>query len=163
MIKFSIANSISARGWLVLVTLSMGVYLLLPDRGLAQNNQGQNDQGIKLGVLNGTYSVHITGYVPDSSGNKVPLAVAGRVTHFANGTESGVATASVNGQLQTTTFTGTLTLNPDGVSWSETVTQTSPPFLTLHYILYPTPDGNTINEVETDPETTDAGVLTRGR
>jgi hypothetical protein len=92
--------------------------------------------------------------------------VAGRVTHFANGTngtESGVATASVNGQLQTTTFTGTLTVNPDGVSWSETVTQTSPPYLTLHYILYPTPDGNTINEVETDSGTTDAGVLTRGR
>ena len=164
--KLSIANSISARGWLVLVTASMGLGLLLPDHGLAQNNQGQNDQGIKLGVLNGTYSVHITGYVPDSSGNQVFLAVAGRVTHFANGTngtESGVATASVNGQLQTTTFTGTLTLNPDGVSWSEIVTQTSAPFLTLHYILYPTPDGNTINEVETDPGTTDAGVLTRGR
>ena len=59
----------------VTVTPSMGLYLLLPDHGMAQNNQGQNDQGIKLGVLNGTYSVHITGYVPDSSGNKVPLAV----------------------------------------------------------------------------------------
>jgi hypothetical protein len=124
---------------ILLVTASIGLYLLLPNHGLAQNNQGQNDQGIKLGILNGTYSVHITGYVPDSSGNEVPLAVAGRVTHFANGsngTESGVATASVNGQLQTTTFTGTLTVNPDGVSWSETVTQTSPPSLTLHYILY---------------------------
>ena len=164
--KLAIANSISTRGWLVLVTASMGLYLLLPDHGLAQNNQSQNDQGIKLGVLNGTYSVHITGYVPDSSGNEVPLAVAGWVTHFANatnGTESGVATASVNGQLQTTTFTGTLTVNPDRVSWSETVTQTGPPFLTLHYILYPTPDGNTINEVQTDLGTTDAGVLTRGR
>jgi hypothetical protein len=138
--KLSIANSISARGWLVLVTASMGLYLLLSDHGLAQNNQGQNDQGIKLGVLNGTYSVHITGYVPDSSGNQVPLAVAGRVTHFANGnsgTESGVATASVNGVLQTTTFTGTLKVNPDGVSWSETVTQTNPPYYALHYILYP--------------------------
>jgi hypothetical protein len=82
----SLSNSISARGWLVLVTVSMDLYLPLPDHGLAQNNQGQNDQGIKLAVLNGTYSVHITGYVPDSSGNKVPLALAGRVTHFANGT-----------------------------------------------------------------------------
>jgi hypothetical protein len=99
--NLSIANSIRARGLLVLVTASMGLYLLLLDRGLAQNNQGQNDQGIKLGVLNGTYSLHITGYVPDSSGNMVPLAVAGRVAHFANGTngtELGVATASVNGQ-----------------------------------------------------------------
>jgi hypothetical protein len=101
--------------------------------------------------------------VLDSSGSgNVPLAVAGRVTHFANGTESGVATASVNGVLSTVPFKGTLTLNPDGVSWSETVIQTSPPFFTLHYILYPTPDGNFINEVETDPGTTAAGVLTRG-
>ena len=90
--KLSIANLIIAREWLVLVTASMGLYLLLPDRGLAQNNQGQKDKGI-----NGTYSVHITGYVPDSSGNQVPLAAAGRVTHFANGTEIGVATASNNG------------------------------------------------------------------
>ena len=78
---------VSGRGWLVLVTASMGLYLLLPDRGLAQNNQG------KIGI-NGTYSVHITGYViTDSSGDKVPLAVAGQVTHFTNktsGTESDV-------------------------------------------------------------------------
>jgi hypothetical protein len=80
--KLSIANSISARGWLVLVTASMGLDLLLPDHGSAQNNQGQNDQGVKLGILNGIYSVHITGYVTDSSGDKVPLAVAGRVTHL---------------------------------------------------------------------------------
>jgi hypothetical protein len=151
-------NLIIARRWLVLVTASMGLYLLLPNRGLAQNNQGQNDRGI-----NGTYSVHITGYViTDSSGDKVPLAVAGRVTHFANGTESGVATSSFNGQLSTVPFTGTLTRNPDGVSWSETVHQTIPGGLTLHFILYPTPDGNIINEVETDSGTILAGVLTRG-
>src|SRR6516164_11265522 len=68
-------NLIIARRWLVLVTACMGLYLLLPDRGLAHDDQGQNDQGI-----NGTYSVHITGYViTDSAGDKVPLAVAGRV------------------------------------------------------------------------------------
>ena len=113
------------------------------------------------GNINGTYSVHITGYVPGPTG-LVPLVAAGRVTHFANGTEIGVATASVNGgQAQTTTFTGTLTLNADGVSWSETVKQTSPPFFILHYILYPTPDGNTINQIETDLGTTSDGILTR--
>ena len=149
---------VSGRGWLVLVTASMGLYLLLPDRGLAQNNQG------KIGI-NGTYSVHITGYViTDSAGDKVPLAVAGQVTHFTNktsGTESGVATSSFNGVLSTVPFTGTLELNSDGVSWSEIVTQSIPGGLTLHFILYPTPDGNIINEVETDPGTILAGVLTR--
>ena len=153
-------NLIIARRWLMLVTVSMGLYLLLPDRGLAHDDQGQNDQGI-----NGTYSVHITGYViTDSAGDKVPLAVAGQVTHFTNktsGTESGVATSSFNGVLSTVPFTGTLELNSDGVSWSEIVTQSIPGGLTLHFILYPTPDGNIINEVETDPGTILAGVLTR--
>jgi hypothetical protein len=142
----------------------MGLYLVLPNRGLAHDDQGQNDQGI-----NGTYSVHITGYViTDSAGDKVPLVVAGRVTHFTNGTsgtESGVATSSFNGVFSTTTFTGTLKRNSDG-SWSEIVNQTSttnPPLLKgLTFILYPTRDGNIINEVETDPGTILAGVLTRG-
>jgi hypothetical protein len=169
MDKLSIANLIITRGWLVLVTASMGLYLLLPDRGLAQNNQGQNPTvtpGAPIDAgINGTYSVHITGYViTDSSGDKVPLAVAGRVTHFTNrtsGTESGVATTSFNGVLSTVPFTGTLKLNSDG-SWSEIVTQSIPGGLTLHFILYPTPDGNIINEVETDSGTILAGVLTRG-
>src|SRR5215472_14947240 len=156
--------------WLVLVTASMGLYLLLPDRGLAQNNQGQNPTvtpGAPIDAgINGTYSVHITGYVGLPS--LIPLAVAGRVTHFINGdrgTERGVATTMVNGQKITTTFEGTLKLNPDGVSWSEIVNQTSttsPPLLKgLTFILYPTPDGNIINEVETDGGTVAAGVLTR--
>jgi hypothetical protein len=148
------------RTWLALVTVSLGLYLGLSVCGLA-NDQGQNNQGQCDAGINGTYSVHITGYVPGPSGNLVPLAAAGRVTHFANGTEIGVATSVNNGQYQTTTFKGTLTLNPDGVSWSETVIQTSAPFFTLHFILYPTPDGNIINEVETDAGPTLAGVLTR--
>src|SRR5215471_5714222 len=159
--KLSDANLIIARRWLVLVTASMGLYLVLPNRGLAHDDQGQNDQGI-----NGTYSVHITGYViTDSSGDKVPLAVAGQVTHFTNGTrgtESGVATSSFNGVLSTVPFTGTLELNSDGVSWSEIVKQSIPGGLTLHFILYPTPDVNIINEVETDSGTILAGILTRG-
>jgi hypothetical protein len=131
--------------------------LLADDR---DHDQGQNDKAI-----NGTYSVHITGYViTDTSGDKVPLAVAGRVTHSVkgtSGTESGVATTSFNGVLSTIPFTGTLELNSDGVSWSEIVTQSIPGGLTLHFILYPTPDGNIINEVETDSGTILAGVLTR--
>src|SRR5215471_7815443 len=122
--KLSIANLLIARRWLVLVTASMGLYLVLPNRGLANDDESQNGQGI-----NGTYSVHITGYViTDSSGDKVPLAVAGRVTHFANrnsGTERGVATSSFNGTLSTVPFTGTLERNSDG-SWPEIVTQSIP-------------------------------------
>jgi hypothetical protein len=42
------------RIWLALVTVSFGLYLGLPVCGLAQNNQGQNDQGpgINLGGSN---------------------------------------------------------------------------------------------------------------
>ena len=67
MVKLSIANLIIARRWLVLVTASMGLYLVLPERGLAQNNQGQNDQGINLVVPKGAYAFRDTGQVTRKS------------------------------------------------------------------------------------------------
>jgi hypothetical protein len=147
--------------WLVLITASLGLYFGTPVCGLAQNDQG----GIKLGVPNGTYVFNITGLVPPTPGatTLVPLAAVGRVTYFANGTTSGVTSFSIDGQLQTeVTFAGTFTVNTDG-SVSETDKQTSGPGLLLHFSLYPTPDGNTLTIVQTDPGTIASGVDTRGR
>ena len=147
--------------WLVLVTASMGLYLVLADRGLAQNNQGQNNQGTNLGVPNGTYSIQITGQIPVAPGSTtlVPIAVAGRGTYFANGTSSGVFSVSINGQVQRgVTATGTFTANGDG-SFSETDTNSLGG--KLHFDLYPTLDGSTIKEIGTDPGTIVSGVLTR--
>ena len=148
------------RRWLALAIAFLGLYLALPDCGLAQNNQGQNDQGVNLGVPNGTYSTQITGQIPDPSGSGklVPIVVAGRGTYFANGTVSGVVSFSLNGQVQKVTFTGTFKANGDGsFSESDANNQGTP----LHFILYPTLDGNTINEIETDPGTIVSGVETR--
>jgi hypothetical protein len=137
----------------------MGLYLVLPDRGLAQNNQGQNDQGINRGVPNGTYSVQITGQItPPGSTTMVPLAVAGRATYFANGATSGVFSVSINGQVQRVTATGTFTANGDG-SFSETDQNSLG--ATLHFSLWPTLDGNIINEIEFDSGTIVSGLLTR--
>ena len=83
------------RRCLALAIAFLGLYLALPDCGLAQNNQGQNDQGIKLGVPNGTYAFQDTGYVLGPSGNLVPLGAAGRLTFFANGTTSGLVSFSI--------------------------------------------------------------------
>jgi hypothetical protein len=133
----------------------MGLYLVLPDRGLAQNNQGQNE----LGVPNGTYSVHITGLVtPPGFTTMVPLAVAGRATYFANGRTSGVFSVSINGQVQKVTATGTFTANGDG-SFSETDQNSLGE--TLNFRLWPTLDGNIINEIQFETGAVVTGVLTR--
>ena len=155
--KLSIASVIIARRWLVLVTASMGLCLVLADRGLAQD-----DQGMKLGVPNGTYASHSTGYIPlGPSGSLVPLAAAGHITYFTDGTTSGVFTTSVNGQISTFPVHGTWTLNPDG-SVSETDTQTGGQGLTLHFRDYPTVDGNTIPIIQIDPGFIASGINVRG-
>ena len=134
--------------------------MLAADRGLAQD-----DQGNKPGVPNGTYASHVTGYVPlGPSGSLVPLAAAGHITYSADGTTSGVFTGSINGQISTFPVQGTWTLNPDG-SVSETDVQTvitGGPGLTLHFLDYPTLDGNTITFVQTDPGFIAGGIETRG-
>jgi hypothetical protein len=158
MVKFSIASLIIARRWLVVLSASMGLYLALAtDRGLAHD-----DQGIKPGVPNGTYASHVTGYVPAGpSGPLVALAAAGHITYSADGTTSGVFTASIGGQISTFPVHGTWTINPDG-SFSETDTQAGGPGLTLHFRAYPTLDGNTITFAQTDPGSIASGVETRG-
>ena len=147
----------------------MGLYLVLADRGLAQN---QNDQGIKPGVPNGTYVSHITGLIPPPGsppGTPPTLTLAAiiRITYFPNatrtgGTTSGVASASIEGTVLTgIPIAGTFTVNGDG-SVTEIDTQTGPPGQTLTFILYPTLDANTIAILEIDQGTIASGVETRG-
>jgi hypothetical protein len=143
--------------------------LILPTLAYAQNNQG-NDQGNgRPGVPNGTYVFTNSGWVPEHPDQhpvvdgQVPIAGAGRVTFFANGTLSGVSGFTAGGQVFSVTQAGTFTPNGDG-SFSETVIITSinPPFQsTAHLFLYPSPDGNTIGFFGTDPGETTNGVLTR--
>ena len=150
--------------WLALVTVSLGLYLGLSVCGLAQNDQGQNDQGtgIKLGVPNGTYAVQESGYVTDASGNLVALQVAGQITFSADGKVTALSSFSVPGipPFSRVGASGTFKVNGDG-SVSETVTTTLGDV--RHFDLYPTPDGNTFTFVDTDPGTIISGFGTRGR
>jgi hypothetical protein len=138
----------------------MSLYLVLPDRGLAQNNQGS---GIKLVIPNGTYAFRDSGYVTDpNTGNLLPLEAAGQETYFANGTLSGLVSFSLGGTIfKMVPLKGTFTVNADG-SQSQTVTQLAPPGFTLHFDGWITPDGNTITFVATDPGSVVSGIATRG-
>jgi hypothetical protein len=148
--------------------------LILPALAYAQNNQGDDQgdgrPGIKPGIPNGTYVSHITGLVPaiPPATGLAPIGAIVRLTYFPNaimsgGITSGVASFSVGGTVLTgVPIAGTFTVNGDG-SVTEIDTQTSGPGLTLHFILYPTPDANTIAILETDTGTIASGVETRGR
>jgi hypothetical protein len=153
--------------------------LILPALAYAQNNQGDDQgdgrHGIHPGVPNGTYSFTDNGWVPANPNQhpvvdgQVPLAGAGRETFIptgttnglAFGTTSGVSAFSAGGQLfSPVIFAGTFKVLADG-SVSATTTILTPFQETLHFILYPSPDGNTIAFVQTDAGITINGVLTR--
>ena len=76
------------------------------------------------------------------------------------GKTSGVLTASINGQISPITIKGTFQVNKDG-SVFETEQQTGGPNALLHFTDYPTPDGNTITFVATDPGSIVSGIDTR--
>ena len=148
--------------------------LILPTLAYAQNNQG-NGPGINPAVPNGTYSFTDNGWVPANLcqhpvvDGQVPVAEAGRETFIptgttnglAFGTTSGVSAFSAGGQLfSPVIFAGTFKVLADG-SVSATTTILTPFQETVHFNLYPSPDGNTIGLFGTDPGETTNGVLTR--
>jgi hypothetical protein len=134
----------------------MGLYLVLPNRGLAND-----DEGIKPGVPNGTYVFTDSGYFvpPAVPSGQVPEAGAGSLTFFANGTVRGVSAFSFGGDVFRITSAGTFTVNADG---SVSVTVTTSLGDVLHFIDYLTPDGNTLAFVQTDPGSIHNAVARRG-
>jgi hypothetical protein len=138
------------RTWLALVTASVGLYLVLPERGAAQ---------VTVGTFRGTYVFGFTGYTIDASGNHTPFADGGRETYFGNGHSAGVFTFTTNGFIGSRlSFTATYTVNADG-SASETVTDENGHV--SHFDVYITRDGSTFGFVGTDPGVISAGVATR--
>jgi hypothetical protein len=149
--------------------------LILPALAYAQNNQGNGGPGFNLGIPNGTYVFNITGLFPPtpSATSLAPVAAVTRITYTPNATGSGGTTSGVASYsfappgASTVLFTGVpvvgfFTVQGDG-SLLETYIQKGPPFQTLHFISYPTPDANTIAILETDPGAVASGVGTRGR
>ncbi|MBV8223747.1 MAG: hypothetical protein JO232_00995 [Verrucomicrobia bacterium] len=146
------------RTWLALVAASVGLYLVLPDRGLAQS--------ITLGTLKGTYiSAQPVGYIT-INGNLTLISEADVATFFGNGTLSGMATVAlaIPGAPENfrVTYTGTYKVNPDGVSMSAIVTITNPPPAIIdHFDLYPTLDGSSFAIIPTDPGVFQSAIYTR--
>ena len=140
--------------------------LILPALAYADNNRSDDHGDGRPGVPNGTYFITENGWVPANPNQapvvdgQVPLAGSGQQTFFANGTTSGVAAFSAGGEVFSITFKGTFTPNGDG-SFSETDNILTPFQETVHKILYPTPDGNTIAFVATDPGSTLNGFFAR--
>ena len=93
----------------------------------------------------------------------VPLQAAGQETFFANGKITGLVSFSYGGTIFShVRLKGSFTVNGDG-SVSQTVTQLDNPGLTLDFVAYLTPDGNTMTFVNTDTGTIVSGFATRGR
>jgi hypothetical protein len=123
-----------------------------------------------LRIIKATDLVSIWSSLPGSPPTTLLIAAAGRITYIPTGTingqvtgkTSGVLTASINGQIFPITVKGFFTVNPDG-SVSGIEKQTGGPNALLHFTGYPTPDGNTITFVATDPGSIVSGIATRGR
>jgi hypothetical protein len=146
------------RTWLALVAASVGLYLVLPDRGLAQS--------ITVKTLKGTYVGAATGSITLlPSGEVVQITLAGVETFFGDGTASGDITFALvfpGGSIESgihQTFTATYTLNADGVSF--TVINTNPAGDMNTEVLYPTLDGSTFTLNQTTPGSFLSSVWTR--
>jgi hypothetical protein len=94
----------------------------------------------------------------------IPITSAGVETFFGNGHASGVVTVAIGPVggapvqvFQQVAFTAIYSVNPDGVSVSETTFGPE----TDHFLLYPTPDGSTIAQIQTDAGDVRSNVLTR--
>jgi hypothetical protein len=143
------------RRWLTLVAAFVGLYLVLPDRGLAQS--------ITLETLKGTYiAAQPVGYIT-INGNLTLISQSDVATFLGNGTFSGMATVAIAipGAPENfrSTFTGTYKVNPDGVSMSA-IAKTSQGD-TLHMDIYPTLDGSSFSIIPTDPGTFASAIYTR--
>jgi hypothetical protein len=140
------------RTWLALVAASVGLYLVLPDRGLAQS--------ITLGTLKGTYvSSQPVVYTTTTTSNNLTLMTQAVVAIFdGKGNLSGMSTgAAVTpgapvSNFQGATFTGTYMVNPDGMRMSVIVGSEQ-------FDLYPTLDGSTFALISTKPGLFESAAL----
>lgn len=107
----------------------------------------------RLRTLKGTYVYANDGYIVTGS-ERVPFAQAGRDFIHGNGTLTGSATVSTNGEITRITYTGTYTLEPD---CSGTVTLTDNLGGTAHFDIFVTNNGESTTFIQTD-----AGYVTSG-
>ena len=101
-------------------------------------------------TLNGTYVLHGEGTIVGVG----PLAIVGWLTHDGKGNVvKGSMTASVNGTISMFTVSATYTVNSDCSGSLEAQGQ--------HYNMVVSPDGKTVNWIQTDSGTVSSGTEVR--
>jgi hypothetical protein len=149
------------RTWLALVAASVGLYLVLPDRGLAQK--------ITVATLKGTYVAAATGTItiPPPPGEVVQITLAGVEIFPGDGTATGAITLALifpDGSIVPNiheTFNATYTLNADGVSFTATNRNPANPLDVNTEVFYPTLDGSTFTSNQTTKGSFLSAVWTR--
>ncbi|WPB81842.1 hypothetical protein KYC5002_22345 [Archangium violaceum] len=97
-------------------------------------------------VLKGTYVYANNGYIVTGS-DRIPFAQAGGDAFRGDGTFTGSAAVSTNGEITRITYTGTYTLKPD---CSGTATLTDNLGVTAHFDMFVTKNGESITFLQTD-------------
>jgi len=147
------------RTWLALVAASVGLYLVLPDRGLAQS--------ITVATLKGTYVTAATGTITIPSGEVVQITLAGVEIFPGDGTATGAITLALifpGGSIVPNiheTFKATYTLNADGVSFTAINRNPANPADVNTEVFYPTLDGSTFTSNQTTTGSFLSAVWTR--
>ncbi|PTL79760.1 hypothetical protein [Vitiosangium sp. GDMCC 1.1324] len=138
----------------------MGSVLTAGLLGLAHEASGEalavepsTNSQCKPRMLKGKYVYANDGYIVSGS-ERVPFSQAGHDFFQGNGTLTGSATISTNGELTRIVYTGTYTLEPD---CSGTLTLTDNLGGTTHWDIFVTKNGEDLTYIQTD-----AGVVTSG-
>ncbi|MFY0567482.1 hypothetical protein ACN28E_27165 [Archangium lansingense] len=108
-------------------------------------------------MLKGTYVYANDGYIVTGS-ERVPFAQAGGEHFPGDGTLTGSATVSTNGEITRITYTGTYTVEPD---CSGTATLTDNLGGTAHFDIFVTKNGESTSFIQTDPGYVTAGFEIR--
>jgi len=134
------------------VSVLLGIGLLIAGSG----KPVQAESKCTKSTLKGNYLYALDGFLiqGDTAAQRTPFAQSGRETYDGQGLISGAATASLNGTIVRSTYTGTYTVNPD---CSGTVTFTDNFNQTFHYDIFIKDDDREFVYTQTD-----AGVVTAG-
>ncbi|NMO18099.1 hypothetical protein HPC49_19220 [Pyxidicoccus fallax] len=97
-------------------------------------------------ILKGHYVYATDGYIVSGS-ERVPFAQAGHDFFQGDGTFTGSATISTNGEITRVVYTGTYTLKPD---CSGTATLTDNLGVTSHFDMFVSKNGTEVTYVQTD-------------
>ena len=118
--------------------------------GIAPTAKAQVNRGCSNATLNGTYSRTDTGFVTAPPAIAGPLAGVSTVNFDGNGGVTGAGMSSLNGNVSSSTFKGTYTVNSDctGTYTTESNTgRTSTAFFVI------ADNGNEMHMVVTSPNT----------